>query len=108
MNILDLPGTYSLIPESQDEAIVVDEVNQWNQMIEKPVCIISVVDSTNLNRNLYLTSQLLDLGIPVLVALNMTDLARKKSLRMIHLTTEEVRMCWGCLGSARLEEGIDI
>ena len=82
VNIMDLPGTYSLIPESQDEAIVVDEVNQWNQMIERPVCIISVVDSTNLNRNLYLTSQLLDLGIPIVVALNMTDLARKKSLKI--------------------------
>ena len=108
VNILDLPGTYSLIPESQDEAIVVDEVNQWNQMIERPVCIISVVDSTNLNRNLYLTSQLLDLGIPVLVALNMTDLARKKSLR---IDTSELQKKLGCAGvvsvAARLEEGID-
>lgn len=108
VNIMDLPGTYSLIPESQDEAIVADEVNKWSRMVEKPVCIISVVDSTNLNRNLYLTSQLLDLGIPVLVALNMTDLARKKSL---NIDTAELQKKLGCSVvvpvAARLEEGID-
>ncbi|SVA75273.1 uncharacterized protein METZ01_LOCUS128127, partial [marine metagenome] len=108
VNILDLPGTYSLIPESQDEAIVVAEVNQWMKMVKQPICIISVVDSTNLNRNLYLTSQLLDLGIPVLVALNMTDLARKKSL---NIDAGQLQKKLGCTGvvpiAARLEEGID-
>ena len=71
VEIIDLPGTYSLVPESQDEVIVAMEVESWMESDHAPACIISVVDATNLERNLYLTSQLLDLGIPVIVALNM-------------------------------------
>ena len=69
--ILDMPGTYSLTPESLDEKIVAQQVLEWMHGEEKPVAIISVVDGGNLSRNLYLTSQLLDLDIPVIVALNM-------------------------------------
>ncbi|MEC8899766.1 MAG: FeoB small GTPase domain-containing protein, partial [Candidatus Neomarinimicrobiota bacterium] len=68
IEIIDLPGTYSLVPESQDEVIVAMEVDSWLESDHAPACIISVVDATNLERNLYLTSQLLDLGIPVIVA----------------------------------------
>ena len=71
--LLDLPGTYSLTAESFDEEIVSEVVNQWAKNIDPPSVIISVVDATNLARNLYLTSQLLDLNIPVVVALNMMD-----------------------------------
>ncbi len=73
IKILDLPGTYSLTPESIDERIVSDQVISWVENGHKPSAIISVVDASNLSRNLYLTSQLLDLGIPVVVALNMMD-----------------------------------
>lgn len=73
-NLLDLPGTYSLTPESMDERIVTEQVLQWIHGNNTPSVIVSVVDATNLSRNLYLTTQLVDLGIPVVVALNMMDL----------------------------------
>ena len=77
--ILDMPGTYSLTPESLDEKIVAQQVLDWMQEKEKPAAIISVVDAGNLSRNLYLTSQILDLDIPVIVALNMMDRVKRKN-----------------------------
>ena len=76
-DILDFPGTYSLTPESMDEKIVARQVMKWMQGKEKPRAIISVVDADNLSRNLYLTTQLLDLDIPVIVALNMMDRVKR-------------------------------
>lgn len=73
INLVDLPGTYSLSPYTQEEVIARDFLVK-----EKPDIIIDVVDSTNLERNLYLTVQLLELGIPVVMALNMYDEAKKK------------------------------
>ena len=58
VQVHDLPGTYSLVPESQDEVIVSQEIIKWVQEESAPDCIVSIVDSTNLERNLYLTSQL--------------------------------------------------
>ena len=78
--ILDLPGTYSITPESIDERIVAEQFMDWIHGINKPSAIISVVDATNLSRNLYLTTQLLDLGIPVILALNMMDRITDKSV----------------------------
>lgn len=73
INFVDLPGTYSLSPYTQEETIA------RNFLIkDKPNLIINVVDSTNLERNLYLTVQLLELGLPVVVALNIFDEAKKK------------------------------
>ena len=107
VEIIDLPGTYSLVPESQDEVIVAMEVDSWMESDHAPACIISVVDATNLERNLYLTSQLLDLGIPVIVALNMMDLARNKSLE---IDAEKLNSTLGTAAivpiSARYREGI--
>lgn len=80
INVLDLPGTYSLTPESIDERVVAEQVMDWIHGINRPSAIISVVDATNLSRNLYLTTQLLDLGIPVILALNMMDLVQNESL----------------------------
>jgi len=74
--ILDLPGTYSLTAESMDERIVTEQVLNWIHGHEPPGVIVSVVDATNLSRNLYLTTQLADLGIPVVVALNMMDMVK--------------------------------
>jgi len=82
INILDLPGTYSLIPESKDEEVVSKEIKNWMIGDQKPSVIISVVDATNLSRNLYLSSQLLDLDIPVIIALNMMDLVKSKNIEI--------------------------
>lgn len=80
IDVLDLPGTYSLTPESLDERVVAEQVMDWIHGINQPSAIISVVDATNLSRNLYLTTQLLDIGIPVILALNMMDLVKDRSV----------------------------
>jgi len=80
INVLDLPGTYSITPESIDERVVAEQVMDWIHGINRPSVIISVVDATNLSRNLYLTTQLLDLDIPVILALNMMDRINDKSV----------------------------
>ncbi|WP_058485563.1 ferrous iron transport protein B [Defluviitalea phaphyphila] len=72
VNIIDLPGIYSLSPYTLEEVI------SRNYLIkEKPDAIINIVDSTNIERNLYLTTQLIEIGIPMVIALNMTDIIRK-------------------------------
>ncbi len=80
IQILDLPGTYSITPESVDERVVAEQVMDWIHGINVPAAIISVVDATNLSRNLYLTTQLLDLGIPIILGLNMMDQIDDKSI----------------------------
>ncbi|MCQ5383908.1 ferrous iron transport protein B [Hungatella hathewayi] len=70
--ITDLPGIYSLSPYTLEEVVSRDYL-----INERPDAIINLVDATNLERNLYLTTQLLELGIPVVIALNMMDLAVK-------------------------------
>ncbi|MDZ4859511.1 MAG: ferrous iron transport protein B [Candidatus Hydrogenedentes bacterium] len=79
-HLVDLPGTYSLAARSPDEMIVVD-VLLSQQTGEDPVdAVLAVVDATNLERNLYLVSQLKELGKPLVVALNMCDLADKRNI----------------------------
>jgi ferrous iron transport protein B len=68
IQIVDLPGIYSLSPYSLEEMIARDYI-----LDEKPDVLINIVDATNIERNLYLTTQLIELGIPVVVALNMMD-----------------------------------
>jgi ferrous iron transport protein B len=75
--LVDLPGTYSLSPYTQEEVIARDFL-----VHEKPDVVIDVVDATNLERNLYLTMQLLELEIPVVVALNIHDEAERKGYRI--------------------------
>ncbi len=77
INIVDLPGTYSLSPYTQEELVARDYL-----VYEKPDVIINVVDATNLERNLYLTIQLMELGIPVIMALNIYDEAEKKGYKI--------------------------
>lgn len=70
--IMDLPGIYSLSPYTLEEVVA------RNYLItERPDAILNIVDGTNLERNLYLTTQLLELGIPVVMAINMMDIVRK-------------------------------
>ena len=70
---VDLPGAYSMSPFTAEESVTRDYINR-----EHPDVIINIVDATNLSRSLFFTTQLLELGIPVVVALNKTDLTRKK------------------------------
>ena len=70
--ITDLPGVYSLSPYTPEEIVTRDYL-----MSGKPDAVINLVDATNLERNLYLTTQIIDLGIPTVVALNMMDLVEK-------------------------------
>jgi ferrous iron transport protein B len=75
ITIIDLPGTYSLAARSPDEAIVRDVLLGRRADLETPDRIICIVDATNLERNLYLVHQVLDLGRPTILVLNMMDLA---------------------------------
>ena len=70
--IVDLPGIYSLSPYTPEEVIARNYV-----LDEKPDCVINIVDATNLERNLYLTTQILEIDVPVVVALNMIDAVEK-------------------------------
>ena len=79
--IIDLPGTYSLYPKSVDENIVLEVLsNKENPAF--PDLIVVVADATNLKRNLLLYTQIADLRIPVIIALNMIDLAKKSNLEI--------------------------
>ena len=70
--IQDLPGIYSLSPYTLEEVVA------RNYLVkEKPDAILNIVDGTNIERNLYLTTQLIELGLPVVVAVNMMDLVRR-------------------------------
>ncbi len=75
--ITDLPGVYSLSPYTLEEVVARDYL-----LNEKPDAILNIVDGTNLERNLYLTTQLTELGIPVVVALNMADLMEKQGVNV--------------------------
>ena len=77
IRLVDLPGTYSLSPYTQEEIIARDYL-----VHEKPDLVINVVDATNLERNLYLTMQLMELGLPVVMALNIFDEAEAKGYRI--------------------------
>ena len=72
VTLTDLPGIYSLSPYTLEEVVARNYI-----LDEKPDAILNIVDGTNLERNLYLTTQLLELGVPVVVAINMMDLVRK-------------------------------
>ncbi len=74
-NIVDLPGTYSLTAYSPEEKVVTDFLTN-----EKPAMIINIVDASNLERNLYLTLQLMEMGQPVCIALNMIDVAGDRGI----------------------------
>lgn len=75
MNIVDLPGTYSLSAYSLEEVVTRDFLVQ-----EKPETIVNIIDASNLERNLYLTLQFMELGIPVCIALNMIDVSEKRGI----------------------------
>src|SRR5690348_8980918 len=75
VTILDLPGTYSLSPKSMDEQISRDVLFHRLPDVPAPALVVVVVDASNLERNLYYATQVIELGYPTLVALNMIDVA---------------------------------
>jgi ferrous iron transport protein B len=77
VHLVDLPGTYSLTAYSQEELVARDFL-----IYERPRVVINIVDASNLERNLYLTIQLLELGIPVVLALNMIDAAASRGIEI--------------------------
>ncbi len=81
-DLIDLPGTYSLAARSPDEMVAVDILLGRRPEEPRPSVVLSIVDATNLDRHLYLTSQLLDLGVPVVVAVNMTDAAAAQGIQI--------------------------
>ena len=88
VSIMDLPGIYSLSPYTLEEVVT------RNYLInEKPDALINIVDGTNLERNLYLTTQIIELGIPVVMAINMMDVVKKNG-DVIH--TEKLSQKLGC------------
>ncbi len=102
IEVVDLPGIYSLSTSSLDEEIARDYILQ-----DRPELIVNIVDASNLERNLYLTTQLIGMKVPMVIALNMVDLARVKRLK---IKVDELAGLLGCpvvpiVASRR--EGID-
>lgn len=100
--VVDLPGIYSLSPYSPEEVIARDYLAD-----DSPDAIINIVDATNLERNLFLTTQLLELDIPVVVALNMMDVARSKGYEIDEKKLSERLGCPVVPISALKKEGMD-
>ena len=88
VEIIDLPGIYSLSPYTPEEVVA-----RRHLLEERPDLVVNVVDATNLERNLYLTSQLLETGLPVVIALNMTDLLERRRLRIDTAALAEALGC---------------
>ena len=84
ISIVDLPGIYSLSPYTPEEVISRNFI-----LDEKPDCVINIVDVTNLERNLYLTTQLMEIDVPVVVALNMMDELTKRGDKIDAKALEE-------------------
>lgn len=82
IDLVDLPGTYSLAPRSIDEMLAVDVLLGRQKSVPLPDAIVCIADASNLERNLYLFSQILDLSIPVVLVLNMCDLARSRGIKI--------------------------
>jgi len=80
--LIDLPGTYSLAARSPDEMVAVDLVLGQQAGEPRPDVVLTIVDASNLDRNLYLTTQALELGVPVVVALNMIDVAESQGIQI--------------------------
>jgi len=91
IELIDLPGSYSLSPKSLDERIAYDVLSGHLTNEPPPDLVVCIVDASNLERNLYLVTQVLDLGIPVVVALNMMDAAEEAGLEIdIALLSEKL------------------
>ena len=101
--VVDLPGTYSLSAFSLEEQIARDFIVK-----SKPSLVVNVIDAANLERNLYLTTQIIETGIPVIIVLNMMDMVDKRGL---HIDTQKMSACLGGIpvisSTARRNEGLE-
>lgn len=88
IEIIDLPGIYSLSPYTLEEVVARNYL-----LNEKPDVIINIIDSTNIERNLYLTTQILEIGLPVVIALNMTDIVDKRGDKIDIVKLSEALHC---------------
>lgn len=98
ISIIDLPGIYSLSPYTPEEVVSRNFV-----LDEKPDCVINIVDATNLERNLYLTTQLMEIDVPMIVALNMMDSVEKNG-DVIDAVTLERKLGIPVVGISALKE----
>ncbi|MFN7802695.1 MAG: ferrous iron transport protein B [Planctomycetaceae bacterium] len=80
VDIIDLPGTYSLAPRSLDEMVAVDVLLGRQPDTPRPQVVVCIVDASNLERNLYLVSQVREVGLPVVLVLNMADVAAERGV----------------------------
>ena len=86
--LIDLPGAYSMSPFTSEESIASSYIKK-----ENPDVIINIVDATNLSRSLFFTTQLLEMGIPVIIALNKSDLNRKRATVIDKEALSELLFC---------------
>lgn len=102
LNLVDLPGVYSLSPYTLEEVITRNYL-----LFSKPDLVLNLIDSSNIERNLYLTMQLAELGIPMLIALNMMDIVKKRGDQIDTTVIEKYFNCPVVELSALKEKGID-
>ena len=102
VNVTDLPGVYSLSPYTLEEVVTRDFI-----LKENPDVIVDLVDATNIERNLYLTTQLIETGVPVVIALNMADLLEKRGIKIDVARLSMLLDCPIVETSALKGEGLD-
>ncbi len=107
MHVLDLPGLYSLTAKSPDEAISADVVAGRHASEAAPAVIIAVADATNLQRSLYLVTELRELGVPMVLAITMSDLATKAGLKVDARRIESMLGIATVLVSSTKGEGLE-
>ncbi|MEA3560761.1 MAG: ferrous iron transporter B, partial [Candidatus Omnitrophota bacterium] len=102
INVVDLPGTYSLTAYSIDEIITRNFIVE-----EKPDVVIDIIDTSNLERNLYLATQLMELNVPLVLAFNMADVAKRRGLEIDRKVLSELLGCPIVFTVATKQSGID-
>ncbi len=90
LELIDLPGMYSLSPRSPDEKIAWQVLHGESKGVPRPDAVLCVVDASNLERNLFLVTQVMELGLPVLVALNMVDMAEAKGPASVRIASRSL------------------
>ncbi len=103
--VVDLPGTYSLAPRSPDEMVAVEVILGQQTGECRPDLVVTIVDASNLERNLYLTTQVLAMGVPVIIALNMMDVAAAAGIAHRRGPPREEPRCPGCPSSGQQVRG---
>tara|TARA_A100001037_G_C15144683_1_gene635685 strand:- start:1583 stop:3673 length:2091 start_codon:yes stop_codon:yes gene_type:complete len=106
MSLIDLPGAYSLNARSPDEAVLRDVLLGRRLDTPQPDRVICVLDASNLERNLYLATQILQLGLPTILALNMVDVAEEKGIKIDVAALEERLGCPVIPMQASIKQGL--